>query len=96
MAYDVKMIDKGRTEELLGRCSSLNYYRVKADINGICIELFSENKDYIDMWTDNFYHMSDSVRSHARIFCNPHQLIRDDRIISLRREFFREYPSQCS
>ncbi len=69
MAYDVKMIDKGRTEELLGCCSSLNYYRVKADINGICIELFSENKDYIDMWTDNFYHMSDSVRSHARIFC---------------------------
>ncbi len=48
------------------------------------------------MWTDNFYHMSDSVRSHARIFCNLHQLIRDDRIISLRREFFREYPSQCS
>lgn|GEM_PF-4537677 len=48
------------------------------------------------MWTDNFYHMSDSVRSHARIFCNPHQLIRDDRIISLRREFFREYLSQCS
>ena len=28
-------------------------------------------------------------------FCNPHQLIRDYRSISLRREFFREYLSQC-
>ncbi|MBO4357087.1 MAG: hypothetical protein J5813_02825 [Candidatus Methanomethylophilaceae archaeon] len=69
MAYDVVMIDKERSDVLLKKCSSLNYYNLKADINGICIELFCENKDYIDMWSDNFYHMSDSVRSHARIFC---------------------------
>ncbi len=69
MAYDVTIISKQRTEELLQICSSKNYYRLKADINGICIELFAENKDYIDMWSDNFYHMSDRVRSHARIYC---------------------------
>ncbi len=69
MAYDVLIIGKGRTEELLGKCGCLNYYNLKADINGVCIELFTENKDYVDMWSDNFYHMSDSVRSHARIYC---------------------------
>ena len=42
----------------------MNLYRLKADINGICIELFTEKKDYIDMWSDNFYHMSDYTRSH--------------------------------
>ena len=69
MAYDVILIGKDRTSELLKKCECLNYHRLKADINGICIELFSENKDYIDMWSDNFYHMSDHTRSHARIYC---------------------------
>lgn len=69
MAYDVSLIGKDRTEELLKVCSGLKYHRLKADINGVCIELFSENKDFIDMWSDNFYHMSDHTRSHARIYC---------------------------
>ena len=69
MAYEVTLIDAGRTEELRKHCSKLNYYSSKADINGICVQLFTENKDYIDMWTDNFYHMSDHVRAHAKIYC---------------------------
>ncbi|MGN0099215.1 MAG: hypothetical protein ACI38Y_07815 [Candidatus Methanomethylophilaceae archaeon] len=69
MAYEVTLIEADRTAELLARCSSMNYYSSKADINGVCVELFTDNKDYLDMWTDNFYHMSDRVRSHARIYC---------------------------
>ncbi len=69
MAYEVTLIEADRTAELLERCSSMKYYSSKADINGVCVELFTDNKDYLDMWTDNFYHMSDRVRSHARIYC---------------------------
>lgn len=69
MGYDVVLIDETRREELLGRCSGLNYYSSKAEINGICVELYTERKEYLDMWTDNFYHMSDHVRPHARIYC---------------------------
>jgi len=69
MAYETKIIDTARTNELLEICRPMNYYRHKADINGICVELFSCRKEFIDMWSDNFYHMSDSVRSHARIYC---------------------------
>ena len=69
MAYETKIIDTPRTNELLNICRPMNYYRHKADINGICVELFSCRKEFIDMWSDNFYHMSDSVRSHARIYC---------------------------
>lgn len=69
MAYNVSLIGASRTSELLERCKGLNYYSSKADINGICVQLFTENKDYMDMWTDNFYHMSDSVRAHAKLYC---------------------------
>lgn len=69
MAYPVEIIGEERTRQLLERCGALNYYSHKADINGLCVELRSQNKDFIDMWSDNFYHMSDHVRPHARIFC---------------------------
>lgn len=69
MAYEVKLVDAERSAELRERSSDLNNYTAKADINGICVQLATENKDYADMWSDNFYHMSDSVRPHARIYC---------------------------
>ncbi len=69
MAYDVVMIGAERTKKLLSLHGGSNYYRQKADINGICIELFTANKDFSDMWADNFYHMSDHVHSHGRIYC---------------------------
>ncbi|MDO5861240.1 MAG: hypothetical protein Q4Q58_00275 [Thermoplasmata archaeon] len=69
MAYRLETIGDGRSRELRDRCGRLNMYTMKADINGVCVQLYTENKTYADMWSDNFYHMSDSVRSHARIFC---------------------------
>ena len=69
MAYEVKVIGPERIDELRKRTSEINYYESKADINGVCVELFTENKTYLEMWTDNFYHMSDRVRAHARIYC---------------------------
>lgn len=69
MAYRLVEIDPERTDELRDRCRGMNYYTSKADINGVCVQLYTENRDYMDMWLDNFYHMSDSVRAHATIFC---------------------------
>ena len=69
MAYEVKIIDPDRSSELRKKALKTNCYSSKADINGICVELFTPNKKYVEMWTDNFYHMSDRVRAHARIFC---------------------------
>lgn len=69
MAYRLIHIDESRSRELRGRCAGLNMYTLKADIFGVCVQLYTERKDYIDMWSDNFYLMSDSVRSHARLFC---------------------------
>ncbi len=69
MAYRLITVDDNRSKELRQNCSGLNLYTMKADINGICVQLCTENKTYIDMWSDNFYLMSDNVRPHATIFC---------------------------
>lgn len=68
-SYKVEMIGHERMELLSEINTMKNMFSSKADINGICVELFTENRDFIEMWDDNFYHMSDSVRAHARIFC---------------------------
>ena len=69
MAYRTVDIGPERAAELREHCARMNYYTSKADINGVCVQLYTSNRDYLDMWQDNFYHMSDSVRSHARIYC---------------------------
>ena len=69
MAYKIVDIGPDRAAELRERCTRMNYHTSKADINGVCVQLYTSNRDYLDMWQDNFYHMSDSVRSHARIYC---------------------------
>jgi hypothetical protein len=69
MAYRIEIIDPERSVELAKAASDINFYSSKADINGICVELHTANKDYLEMWTDNFYSCSDHMRPHARIYC---------------------------
>lgn len=69
MAYDVLPIGAERCSELMAKCSECNFYSSKADINGVCVELNTPSRDYIDAWQDNFHYMSDHVRPHARIYC---------------------------
>lgn len=69
MAYPVTLIDQERSSALVRSLSEVNHLSSKADISGICVELFTTNRDFLEMWTENFYHTDDHVRSHARIFC---------------------------
>ncbi|MDR0335365.1 MAG: hypothetical protein LBH69_05755 [Methanomassiliicoccaceae archaeon] len=69
MSYPVRIIDISETDELLRKHSSLPFYASKADIYGVCVKLYTTDHKNSDMWADNFYSMSSSVRSHARIVC---------------------------
>ncbi|MBQ8179549.1 MAG: hypothetical protein IJ026_03775 [Candidatus Methanomethylophilaceae archaeon] len=69
MSYRVTYTDPERADELRERCAHINYHSSKADINGVCVELLTANREHADMWRDNFYQMSDGVRAHARIYC---------------------------
>jgi hypothetical protein len=33
------------------------------------VQLFTEDRETVRMWNDNFYHMSDRVRAHAKLYC---------------------------
>lgn len=43
-------------------------YQKKADIHGTCIKLFTDNRQFSQMWEENFRSMPDSIRPHGRIF----------------------------
>lgn len=73
MGYSVECIGNERSLALRDLCEGKRLYDAKADIDGICVQLFTEDRETVRMWNDNFYHMSDRVRAHAKLYC-----IKDD------------------
>ena len=69
MGYSVECIGGERSLELRDLCKGKRLYDAKADINGICVQLLTEDRETVRMWNDNFYHMSDRVRPHAMLYC---------------------------
>jgi hypothetical protein len=68
MGYDVKLIDPGKAAELRAKYKDLKAYSSKADIFGLCVEFLTEDREHLKMWMDNFYSMSEYVRSHVKIY----------------------------
>lgn len=68
MSYRVDIISTERVRELKEKYAERNFFTSKADIGGVCFQLYTENRKYIEMWTENFYAMGDRVRSHARAY----------------------------
>ena len=68
MGYRTEIISTERVRELKKKYSDRKFYNAKVDICGICFQMYTENRSYIEMWVENFYSMGDRVRSHARIY----------------------------
>ncbi len=65
--YTYEIITPEEKDELLkGNIKKLVFDR-KANIHGICIELLTDDKDFKEMWEDNFYYMGEEIRPHGRI-----------------------------
>jgi hypothetical protein len=69
MGYDVELIEPGECDKYREKYGDAFLFSSKVDISGICVELFTSDRDHVDMWGDNFHHMSGHTRSHARLFC---------------------------
>lgn len=65
----MRLITPEEKEALYDKYSSLNFHTAKADVNGCCIKLYTLSDAVQDMWEDNFFSMSENVRSHGRIIC---------------------------
>jgi hypothetical protein len=65
--YDVDLISVEQKDELMKKYSKDIHYEERADIYGCCIKLLT-NLEYVkERWEENFYPMSNYVRSHGRL-----------------------------
>jgi hypothetical protein len=69
MSYPVKLITPDEKDALYERYSSLNFFTAKSDLYGCCVKLYTTSDTVKDTWEDNFYSMSENVRSHGRVIC---------------------------
>ncbi len=66
--YSVKTISREQKEKLMEKYHSKGLYELKAAIHGTCLKFFTDNKEFKEMWEDNFEPMPDTIRPHARLF----------------------------
>jgi hypothetical protein len=66
-SYKVQLIDVEEKDRLFEEYEKRNLYTRKASIYGCCIKLLTDVEYVKERWDDNFYSMSEDVRSHGRI-----------------------------
>jgi len=67
MAYKVDIIGPEEREGLFRRYEPRYLYSSKCELHGTCIRLLTDQANTNNYWEDNFYSMSESVRSHGRL-----------------------------
>lgn len=67
MGYAVELIDVGEKDRLYEAFESRFLYTCKVEVYGCCIKLLTEVEDVKERLEDNFYSMSENVRSHGRL-----------------------------
>lgn len=68
MPYTMSIISTEEKERLAGEHLHRVRYEIKSEIYGCCIKLLSDDHTLRDTWQENFYSMSQNVRSHGRLF----------------------------
>lgn len=68
MPYAVTLISPEKKDELAGTCAPRIRYEIKSDIFGCCIKLLTDNRTLSDTWQDNFFAISQEIRSHGRLY----------------------------
>lgn len=66
--YKVELISPKTKESLMEKLYSSDLFERKATIHGTCIKLFTDCREFKEMWEDNFEQMPEWIRPHARIF----------------------------
>jgi hypothetical protein len=67
LSYSIQLISPEEKDRLLAKYNSRLLYTSKALIYGCCIKLLTESEQVKDLWEDNFFSMSEDIRSHGRL-----------------------------
>lgn len=68
MGYTIRIIGMEEKEELIKKYLPRTRFESKSDIYGCCIKLLTDSRNVKDRWEENFFAMSQSIRSHGRLF----------------------------
>ncbi|MCK9580701.1 MAG: aldolase [Methanoregula sp.] len=66
--YTITLISQDEKETLVQQFTPRIRYEIKSEIYGCCIKFISDNLVIKDTWQENFYAISQNVRSHGRIY----------------------------
>ncbi len=66
--YTITLIKPEEKEDLIRELAAKVRYEIKSEIYGCCIKLLSDNEWMKERWQENFYNMSQNVRSHGRMY----------------------------
>jgi hypothetical protein len=66
-SYSVQLITPQEKEQLYQQYENRLLYTNKAEIYGCCVKLLTEVERVKNEWENNFYTMSENVRSHGRL-----------------------------
>jgi hypothetical protein len=81
MAYSVKLISIEEKAILAERYAPQVKYEVKSEIYGCCIKLLTDLAEVKDRWEENFYFISQNIRSHARLYVVLDPDLGDDQVL---------------
>lgn len=65
------IIDKTKRDELVSKAEKVlgnESYGWKANIDGFCMQLFTNSPHLYEFWIENWFSMSRTIRSHGRIY----------------------------
>jgi hypothetical protein len=68
MTYTITLISTEEKERLAGVYLPRIRYEIKSEIYGCCIKLLASDHALKETWQENFYPMSQNVRSHGRLY----------------------------
>jgi hypothetical protein len=67
MGYTITLISTEERERLMEEHLSRVRYEIKSELYGCCIKLMTDDHETKDTWENNFYTMSQNIRSHGRL-----------------------------
>lgn len=68
MPYTFTLITVEEKEDLAARYTDAVTHEVKSEIFGCCIKLLTDEKGTKERWEENFYFISQNIRSHGRLY----------------------------
>ena len=67
MKYTVKLIGTAEKERVFEKLKPYLTYDRKANLFGTCIKLYTNDSNIKESWEDNFYAISEAIKSHGRV-----------------------------